>query len=349
MEFDGVVGNPPYQQSVCDSARNQHDMPVYHLFYDLAESISKDYALITPARFLTNSGHTPKNWNKKMLNSEHHKIIYYNPKSSDVFSNTDIKGGVVITGYNRDQLFKPITFFTPYPLLTQLALKVIAKNNDGIMSDIMYVQTKMNLDMVYADYPDIREKRPKSHQMDKAFDTDTFVLFSDLLSDIRNSSDDIELFGLLPGNKRASRFIDSKYVLNNDSTSTKLDKYKVLVPKSTGSGIIGETISTPVIGTPGMGHTRSFRSIGAFDSIGEAECLLTYIKTKFARSMLGTLKSTQDMPPKVFSNVPLQDFTSDSDIDWTKSIAEIDQQLYAKYDLSNDEIAFIEEKVKPMT
>lgn len=348
MKFDVVVGNPPYQQSVSVSGKNKHDIPVYHLFYDLAASIASVYALITPARFLTNSGYTPKNWNKKMLNSEHHKILYYNCKSSDVFSNTDIKGGVVIIGYNRDQLFKPITFFTPYPLLTQLALKVIAKNNDGVISDIMYVQTKMNLNNVYADFPDIREKRPKSHQRDKAFDTDTFVLFSDLLSAIRISSDDIELFGLLPGNKRASRFIDLKYILNNDSTSTKLDKYKVLVPKSSGSGTIGETISTPVICTPGMGHTRSFRSIGAFDSIGEAECLLAYIKTKFARAMIGTLKSTQDMPPKVFSNVPLQDFTPNSDIDWTKSIAEIDQQLYAKYDLLDDEISFIEEKVKPM-
>lgn len=348
MMYECVVGNPPYQQSVSDSGRNPHDMPVYHLFYDLAESIARVYTLITPARFLTNSGYTPKSWNEKMLNSNHHKILYYNPKSSDVFSNTDIKGGVVVIGYNRDQSCKPITFFTPDPLLTQLALKVVAKNNDDSISDIMYVQTKMNLNNIYSDFPDIREKRPKSHQMDKAFGSDTFVLFSDVLSDIRTSSDDIELFGLLPGNKRASKFINSKYILNNDSTSTKLDKYKILVPKANGSGIIGETISTPVIGTPGMGHTMSFRSIGSFDSMAEAECLLAYIKTKFARAMIGTRKSTQNMPPKVFANLPIQDFTVDSDIDWSKSIPEIDQQLYAKYDLSDNEIAFIEEKVKPM-
>lgn len=75
---------------------------------------------------------------------------------------------------------------------------------------------------------------------------------------------------------------------------------------------------------------------------------LKFVKTKFARCMLGTLKVTQDNNPSTWANVPLQDFTPNSDIDWSKSIPEIDKQLYAKYGLTDDEIAFIEEKIKPM-
>lgn len=76
--------------------------------------------------------------------------------------------------------------------------------------------------------------------------------------------------------------------------------------------------------------------------------MLKYIQTKFARTLLGTLKVTQDNPKDTWANVPMQDFTPDSDIDWSKSIPEIDAQLYAKYGLSEEEIAFIESMIKPM-
>ena len=75
---------------------------------------------------------------------------------------------------------------------------------------------------------------------------------------------------------------------------------------------------------------------------------MRYLKTKFTRALLGILKITQNNSSDVWKNVPLQNFTKKSDIDWSKSISEIDKQLYKKYKLSNEEIAFIEEKVQPM-
>ncbi len=75
---------------------------------------------------------------------------------------------------------------------------------------------------------------------------------------------------------------------------------------------------------------------------------MKYVKSKFARAMLGVLKVTQHNPRSTWKFVPAQDFTSGSDIDWTKTIPEIDAQLYAKYDLDSEEIAFIEAKVKAM-
>ena len=76
--------------------------------------------------------------------------------------------------------------------------------------------------------------------------------------------------------------------------------------------------------------------------------MFEYIKTKFARVLLGVLKITQDNTRDKWAKVPLQDFTSNSDIDWSQSIAELDAQLYRKYGLSQEEIDFIESKVKEM-
>ncbi len=97
-----------------------------------------------------------------------------------------------------------------------------------------------------------------------------------------------------------------------------------------------------------IGHADTFLSVGCFDTEEEAEACLKYIKTKFARTMLGTLKATQHNPRDTWANVPLQDFTSSSDINWEEQIADIDRQLYRKYGLSADEVAFIEKMIKPM-
>ena len=118
----------------------------------------------------------------------------------------------------------------------------------------------------------------------------------------------------------------------------------MFIPEANGSGALGEVLSTPLIGA-----TETFLSIGAFATEREAANCLKYVKSKFARAMLGVLKITQHNTREKWVYVPLQDFSSSSDIDWSQSIAEIDQQLYAKYGLSAEEIAFIESHVKEMT
>ena len=143
---------------------------------------------------------------------------------------------------------------------------------------------------------------------------------------------------------RAYKFISARYIAPHPN----LDKWKVLVPAAIGSGALGEVLSTPLIGRPLIGHTQSFISIGSFNSEAEATALLKYIKSKFARTMLGILKITQHNPAPKWKYVPLQDFTSDSDIDWSQSVADIDRQLYAKYGLDDEEIQFIESHVKEM-
>ncbi len=127
-----------------------------------------------------------------------------------------------------------------------------------------------------------------------------------------------------------------------------LDKYSVLLSKANGAGHFGETLSASIIAEPNEGYTQTFIAVGAFDNKQEALNAEKYIKTKFARAMLGVLKITQDCPGPKWKCVPLQDFTESSDIDWSASINNIDRQLYSKYSLSEEEINFIESKVKEM-
>ena len=146
------------------------------------------------------------------------------------------------------------------------------------------------------------------------------------------------------GSKRVYRWIRSDYINEPEG----FDTYRVVLPKANGSGAIGEVLSTPLIGEPLIGFTQTFISIGYFKTRAEAEACLKYVKTKFARTMLGVLKVTQDNPKDKWKYVPLQDFGEGSDIDWSKSVSEIDQQLYRKYGLDAHEIEFIESKVKAM-
>lgn len=103
--------------------------------------------------------------------------------------------------------------------------------------------------------------------------------------------------------------------------------------------MLGKTL----IGEPNVGHTETFISIGCFDTEHEAENCRKYAQTKFFNSMLSTLKATQDNPKSTFKNIPLQDFTENSDIDWTTTLKEIDETLYRKYSLSDEEVFWIEE------
>ena len=131
-------------------------------------------------------------------------------------------------------------------------------------------------------------------------------------------------------------------------TLKREEPFKVALPKAVGSGKFGEAIPDVTIAGPGTAMTETFISFGAFETEEEAENLAAYVRAKFTRAMLSLLRITQDNTVAKWAYVPLQDFTFNSDIDWTQSVADIDRQLYAKYGLDDDEISFIESHVKEM-
>lgn len=338
MKFDFVIGNPPYQEETIGTS----DTPVYDRFMDASFVVSKKALLITPARFLFNAGKTPSVWNKKMLNDEHFKVLDYYPVSDKVFSNTDIKGGVAVTYRDETQKLGPIEVFTTYPELNSIYKKVTSNMEQGGLTDLFYMQNKFKLNTLYADYPQYKNiigSEGKERRLTAA------ILYQlDVFTETQEKDEDVAIIGVI-NNKRVKRYIDRKYL---DLEKTNLNKWKVLVPKSNGSGVLGEVLSTPLIAEPTMGYTQTFLGIGAFDNESEAQAAYKYIISKFARTMLGVLKITQDNPPEKWKYVPLQDFTNHSDIDWTKSVHEIDLQLYDKYGLSAVERNFIETHVKAM-
>lgn len=335
MKFDFIIGNPPYQEETeSDSTRMP---PVYHHFMEQSYAIADKVCLITPARFLFNAGYTPKQWNEKMLCDPHFKVEMYEADSSRVFPNTDIKGGIAITYRDARKKFGKIEIFTTYPELNGILRKVLPVADEWlpeIMSSALNFRVS---DLFKTEHPELIGRLRTN-----AFTALAPVFFEECPSD---GHEYVRLFGLI-GTKRALRWIRRDYL---NETKPVLDKWNVFVPESNGSGAIGEVLSTPLVGEPLVGYTQTFLSIGTFGAKEEAEACLKYVKSKFARCMLGVLKITQHNPPEKWKYVPLQDFTSASDIDWAASIPEIDRQLYAKYGLDEQEIRFIESHVKEMS
>ena len=340
MKFDVVIGNPPYQEEI--EGANTQTRPIYHFFMDESYKVSDKTVLVTPARFLANTGGTPKKWNHKMLNSRHLKVKFYELKSNKVFPGTDIKGGVVITYHDKNKEFEPIETFISEPLLDSIYRKV-KKLQEPSLSEIMFGSDSHKLtDIMFEDFPELISRTDSSHR--KAVSTNIFERYPEVFKDkVDSNTEYVQIIGR-EKNGRSVKYLKKEYLREHPN----LLFWKIILPKANGSGALGEVLSTPLIGEPLIGYSQTFISIGKFDTKIEAEACFKYIKTKFARAMLGILKLTQDNPPATWSKVPLQDFTVNSDIDWTQSVADIDRQLYQKYDLSPEEIAFIETHVREM-
>lgn len=199
------------------------------------------------------------------------------------------------------------------------------------------------LSNIYQDFPSAVGVLSKGHEFD--FKSNVFEKMPEVFKDEKpkDGKKYIRVLGRLD-NKRVYRFIKENYV----NKVSNLHYYKAFMPGATGTGEYGQAVTAPIVGYPEDAATETFLSIGCFNTENETTNVIKYIKTKFCRALYGVLKRTQANTPGKWKYVPLQDFTANSDIDWTKSIHDIDVQLYKKYDLSDKEIKFIETHVKEM-
>ena len=174
---------------------------------------------------------------------------------------------------------------------------------------------------LYQDHPEALGLRPVGNAA--LVNTNAFEQFSFLYHAEKPSDADkyVQVLGVIK-NKRLFRWIRSEYVTGPESFA----KYKVAVPAANESTTLGQMAAPQVLG-PEVGVTQTFITIGAFETEGEAQACFSYVKTRFARAMLYVLKVTQHNPRSTWKYVPVQDFTASSDIDWSKPIPEIDQQL----------------------
>lgn len=341
MKFDFIIGNPPYQEETeSDSTRMP---PIYNNFMDETYGIGDAVELITPARFLFNAGQTPKAWNQKMLDDPHLQVLFYEQDASKIFPGTDIKGGVAVTYRNSKIECGPIRAFVPYEELRVILKKAGAKDVGDSLTDIADSSNVYDLKNIYADHPDYRQYVGDGGRHSQL---KTNVLnINPIFTEMPTADDDYAVYGLV-GGKRGNKYCHPRY-LKSDHKS--LFKHKVLVPKATGSGKFGDSLPDLILLKPREAFTQTYISIGTFDTEIEAINLSKYLKTKFCRALLYVLKVTQDNLPAVWRFIPKQDFTANSDIDWSVPIKAIDQQLYKKYGLSDEEISFIETHVKEMS
>ena len=345
-KFDVVIGNPPYQEEA--HGDGTRDTPIYHGFMDAAYEVGKKAVLITPARFLFNAGFTPKVWNAKMLADPHLTVPYYVPNSNELFPGTFINGGIAVTYRDEDHEGEPIGTFTHYPELNRILHKVLDKHGPSIEKAVSSGRAYAYTRTMHQENPQASALMSRDAQFrisSNAFQQLPFLYHIERPSDGRSY---VRMLGL-DGKKRTSRWIQRKYVTGPEN----FDRFKVVAPTSRGHlGTFGNEpaliLGEPLLGEPQVAVTQTFITIGSFGTKPEAERCLKYVKSKFARAMLGVLKVTQHNPAGTWKYVPLQEFTSTSDIDWSKEIPHIDQQLYVKYGLDAEEIAFIEGRVKSM-
>lgn len=348
MNFAAIIGNPPYME--INKGNGNGADPIFHMFIDMGMKVSKIGSFIHPARFLFNAGKTPKSWNYKITHNQHIKVSKFWLDSSTVFPIVEIPGGIATTYWDNGKDFGTIDSFSPYPELSKIVKKVSEKSKTFI-SSIVYPREYYKItETLYKEHPEFENRQSIGHKF--SLGANIFDVFPELFYD-ENSEETADnlskVFGRRNG-KRLYKRIKNSYIIHPEN----FNKYKIYISKADGAaGQVGKPIPARIMGRPSIGypneaHTDTFISIGCFSTEYEAKACYNYLLTKFTRVLLGVLKVTQMNTRDTWAKVPMQDFTANSDIDWSKNIEEIDAQLYAKYNLSNEEIAFIESMIKPM-
>lgn len=343
VKFDVVIGNPPYQES--DGGANASATPTYHYFVELAKKLKpNNISLIMPSRWYSGGKGLDK-FRDEMLNDIHIRELFDFPNPDEVFPNTNIRGGVCVVNWDnsynaKDTLTRVVTF-----------------KNNKVTSDVYRSLKFAQSDTFIRDYTSVQiiEKINQVRKLDEGRISDfvsplkPFGFRGFFTRDERFHNDTSELqkpvkcFG-----KGTVGYVEREEV----KVKTEwIDKWKVFTARANNIGTeLNDDNFNTIVGEPGTICTETYLVIGADLKLDENSTnnLSNYLKTKFSRLLHGVAKTSHDAARTTYKFIPLQDFTVKSDIDWSQSIAEIDQQLYKKYGLSDEEIAFIEEKVKEM-
>lgn len=335
MKFNAIVGNPPYQ--VMDGGgTGSSAQAIYNKFVDIARSIKPRYiSMIMPSRWMTGGKGLDK-FRESMLDDKHIRVLHDYMDAHDCFPTVAIEGGICYFMWDKD---------------SQGKCDFISHTNGSVISTERYL-SEDSTDVVIRDAGalSILAKVKSSNGNFSAlvsprnlFKIDVSCLKSDYAPSY------YKVFGRFDG-IRGLKFLKS-YETKDERAQKFLGKWKVFVSKADGAaGQLGNPVPARIIGKTVLGDpmticTETFLAIGPFINENEANNVSKYTETKFFRFLVGTRK-LKNMTQDTYSFVPLQDFTETSDIDWNKAISVIDQQLYTKYHLTNEEITFIEKMIK---
>jgi hypothetical protein len=334
MKFTAIVGNPPYQ--VMDGGgAGTSAISVYNYFVDISKQLKPTYiSMIMPARWYS-GGKGLDDFRKSMLQDNQIREIYDYPNPKDCFPTTNISGGVcyILWKFQSDGLCNFVNIVNGQ----RISLKRYLSEFDILIRynrALSIVRKIGNSESCYLDSI-VSARNP--------FNLDSSVRGASKA----NAKDDI-----LVHSSRGMGYIPISKI---DTDNIMVDKYKLLMGKVI-SGHIGETndsgqvkvIASLLVAKPNEVSTDSYLVVDTYDNEQEVKAAECYLRTRFARFLLLQALVSMNISRGNFRFVPLQDFTDKSDIDWSKSIAEIDAQLYKKYKLSEEDISFIENTIKPM-
>ena len=341
MKFDIVVGNPPYQEA--DGGAQASAKPIYQHFVAIANQLSSRFtSLIIPTRWFV-GGKGLDDFRNGMLNDFHMKELHDCLTPDSIFPNTNIRGGVCY--FLRDLDYNNIDNL----------VNVITYENNNIINDIKRPMKFKNKEFFIRD--------GSAFTIIEKVNNSNFSSIADYISSLRpfglrgyfsktenykNSTENMKKPVMCYAKGRQKGFVEEENIITRLEW---INKWKVFIPRANNIGTeLNDDNLNSFIGTPNEICTESYLVVGADLELNEksAKNLEKYMKTKFVRFLHSLLKSSQDATSKTFELVPVQDFTENSDIDWSKSINEIDQQLYSKYELTDEEIKHIENSIKEM-
>ena len=340
MKFDVILGNPPYM--VMDGGAQASAAPIYNLFVDVSTKVNTPYiTMIMPARWYA-GGRGLDEFRLSMLKDKNIRRLddYTNPEG--VFPGTNIRGGICY--FLRDLNYDN----------TRDLVRVITHEKKGISSDTRRPLQIKGIDTFVRDSEAIsilaKVRESSTQFMDKWISPlrpfgfrGYFVNDEAYKSKPEGVIDPVACIG--KGHQIG--YVDRELIRVHTEW---IDRFKVIMPRANNIGTeLNDDNLNAFVGGPKTICTESYLVIGGDANLNEQQShnLCVYLKTKFARFMHKLSKTSQDATSKTFSFVPIQDFSSNSDIDWTKSIHEIDQQLYTKYGIEYF-ADYIEQNVKSM-
>lgn len=349
MKFDVVVGNPPYQENDngvrSNGSANASASPKYQLFFQLAKLISKEKInLIFPARWLSGSGKGLTKFTEEMLNDHHIRSLTLFENSKAVFSNNDIKGGVLYLTYDKNYDGPADITVVDKDSNEHRFSSYLNSGNSGVFipyGELISIYRKVIKSEDFKSFQDIVSKRKPFGLPTDYFEKELNSSISNL-KDVKENEKDIEVIGLL-NSKRTIKYID--YSNENLFDKDLLNSWKVFIPYAYGKGEFGEPMPKLVVAPPRQICTETFLCIGPFSNREQAEAATKYMGTKFFRAMIGILKTTQHSTG-TYHLIPLLDFTENSEINWKESYKNIESNIYLKYGLDSEEIDFIQNKIR---
>lgn len=341
MNFDVIIGNPPYQEMGGSGGTN--DSPIYQYFYSAAKEVNPQFGcFIIPSRwFAAGRDNLLGDFRKDMLKSGNIRKMVASVDSKKFFPSVEIKGGscffLADYQYNGTCDYRLILEKESLSAEVDLGRFEILIRDPRIANIVEHVSNQMEEgakmvdSIISSDTPFGIPTKPTNNKK-QSFG----------LSKKRNKSKEIELY-YIEQLVRKTAFMSRNDITKN---TNDIDKPKVFVPEVGGSGKDQHVLGVPLYAPAPSVCSQSYLYI-AFNTEIEAHNFIKYLKSKFLRILVSARKITQHATNRVYCFVPMQDFTNNSDIDWSKPIPEIDKQLYEKYDLL-DEMEFIESMIKPM-